>query len=74
MGSMMVVVLTDRARAYREARELIQLFLEAPYFFGLELGEEDLRGIGIVASIDSSVTDGFELLDDLLTGKAQRRG
>ena len=74
MGSMMVVVLTDRAGAYREAGELIQLLLEAPYFLGLKLGEEDLGGIGIVAPIDSSVTDGFELLDDLLTGKAQRRG
>ena len=74
MGSMMIVVLTDGAGAYREAWELIQLLLKASYFLGLELGEEDLGGIGIVAPIDSSVTDGFELLDDLLTGKAQRRG
>ena len=68
MGSMMVVVLSDGAGADREAWELIQLLLEAPYLLGLKLGEEDLGGIGIVAPIDSSVTDGFELLDDLLTG------
>ena len=36
MGSMMIVVLTDGSGADREARELIQLLLEAPYLLGLK--------------------------------------
>ena len=45
MGSMMIVVLADGAGADREAGELIQLLLEAPYLLRLELGEEDLGGL-----------------------------
>ena len=37
VGGIVVVVLSDGTGAHREARELIQLLLEASYFLGLEL-------------------------------------
>ena len=37
VGGIVVVVLSDRTGAHREARELIQLLLKASYFLGLEL-------------------------------------
>ena len=69
-----VVVLAHSAGAHREARELIQLLLEATHLFGLELREEDLRRVGIVAPIDVAVTHGGELLHDLFTWQTQCGG
>ena len=65
VGGIVVVVLAYGTGAYREARELIQLLLEASYLLGLELREEDLWGVGVVAAVDTAVTYGGELLDDL---------
>ena len=70
VGCAVVIVLAYGTGAHREAGELIQLLLKAAHFFGLELREEDLRCVGIVAPIDVAVTHGSELLHNLLTWQA----
>ena len=74
MRCAVVVVLAHGTGAHREAGELIQLLLEATHFLGLELREEDLRRVGIVAPIDVAVTHGGELLHNLFAWQTQCGG